>query len=82
MDKNMHWSNLKFILPDEHYEALLQYCSGYTIKFSKAEIEAEEIRNKYKKLRDMNMTKPTAVKVLSTSYAKSVNRIYEIVKDV
>ncbi len=78
----MHWKELQEVLPDEHYDALLQYCIGYTVRFPKADIEKERIVVHYKKLMNMNVKKSTAVKILSSAHGKSVNRIYEIVRDV
>ena len=76
------FESLKLVLDDENYQKVVRFCAGYIVSFPKGKILPELIRDSYKKMRRIGMSKPSAVKKLSDEFGKSKNRIYEILSEL
>ena len=80
--ERLPFESLRLVLDEENYAKVVKFCAGYVISFPKGKILPELIKESYKKMRKVGMSKPAAVKKLSDEFGKSKHRIYEILKEL
>ena len=80
--ERLPFESLKLVLDDENYAKVVKFCAGYVISFPKGKILPELIKESYKKMRKVGMSKPAAVQKLADEFGKSKRRIYQLIEEI
>ena len=80
--ERLPFESLKLVLDDDNYKKVVKFCAGYVVSFPKGKILPQLIKDSYKKMRKVGMSKPTAVQKLSEEFGKSKRRIYQLLKEL
>ncbi len=80
--EKLPFESLRLVLDEKSYQKVIKFCAGYVVSFPKGKILPRLIKDSYKKMRRVGMSKASAVQKLSEEFNKSKNRIYEIIKKI